>query len=1005
VEFELLGPVRVRIGGRAVVAGSGRERFVLAMLLLEAGRLVRVDRLVDALWERPPRSAKAQVHNMISRWRRRFGVDADRVIVTRPLGYELLLGEHRLDLVEFRTLVAGAQQAIEDGDHGAAASGLAEALALWRGPALADVPDELIADARLALHDERLAATEALLDCELALARYDTVLSMLGPLIEDHPYREQLYRTRMLALVGAGRRVEALETYRQAYRRLADDLGVEPGPALRELEQRILRGEGVTVAAVVPRQLPPVTGTLTGRDKLVVEIHGQLRTHDGLAPAVALLVGPGGVGKTTLAVAAAHTSAEAFPDGQLYADLRGSHQPPADPHAVLARLLRATGIDGAAVPAGREERVALYRSQLAGRRMLILLDDAASEEQVRPLLPGTAGCGVLVTSRHQLAALVDASRWTVPVLESRDALDLLTRIAGRERILAEPDLAERIVALCGHLPLAVTIAGARLAAQPHQTLANYARRLAQERSRLDELTVGDLDVRASITLTYRALNPQQRRLFRRLGLTRAPDWPAWVADELLGAPGAPVLRLLDQLAEVHLLEPLGLDPAGQHRFRLHDLVADFARERAAEEDPEPERTAALSRVLTGWLALATEADELLEHGMVSAAGLSAPPQPAGAGAAARKAPRPWFEAERANLVTAIEQAGRLDNADLATRLALRTAGFLALRSYHDDREQTLRDAFAYARGHIEDELMARLLNALFAVLAERSRNAELPAVAAELLAVARRLGDLQAEVRALNHLGLAVRRQGRLAGAAALLTHAVDLATDLADREEQHNELLGKALKMLAIVHQDAGHANAAVTASGRALKLLRQTGKQRLIAMVTVTHAVSLLDTGRLDEAEQTLADAAGIVHQLDDELGRVTIEQLLAEIDIRRGAWASAEQRLDRTLRFHESRGDPADLSEALRCIGDLAYFRGSPQDAIPLYRRCLQIRRRLDTPVSIARILARLDRALADAGQPDAAAEHRHEYLTILAELQLDDACLRLPPAMAHDTMDDP
>jgi DNA-binding SARP family transcriptional activator len=998
VEFELLGPVRVRIGGRAMPAGSGRERFVLATLLLDAGRLVRVDRLVDALWERPPRSARAQVHNMISNWRRRLGVGVDQVIVTRPPGYELLLGEHRLDLAEFRRMVASAQRATEDGDHGSAATGLTEALALWRGPALADVPDELAAGARLALHDERLAATEALLDCELALARYDAVLSRLGPLIEDHPYREQLYRTRMLALVGAGRRAEALEIYRQAYRRLADDLGIEPGPVLRELEQRILRGEAVTVAAVVPRQLPPVTGTLTGRDKLVGEICGELRAHDGPGPAVALLVGPGGVGKTTLAVAAAHAAAGAFPDGQLYADLRGSHQPPADPYAVLARLLRTTGVGGAAVPADRDERVALYRSQLASRRMLILLDDAASEEQARPLLPGTPGCGVLVTSRRQLAALVDANRWTVPVLAPRDALDLLARIAGRERIFAKPDHAESIVALCGHLPLAVTIIGARLAAHSHQTLADYVRRLSEERGRLDELMVGDLDVRASIALSYRRLNPELRRLFRRLGLVGAPDWPAWVADELLGAPGAPVLRLLDQLAEVHLLEPLGPDLASQPRFRLHDLVADFARERAAEEEPEPERTAALSRMLTGWLALATQADELLGHGMVSAAGLPTPPPPARAGAAARKAPRRWFEVERASLVSAIEQAGRLDDADLAARLALRTAGFLALRSYDDDREQTLRDAFGYARGRVQDKLMARLLNALCAVLAERSRNTELPTVAAEQLAVARRLGDWQAEARALNHLGLAARRQGRLTEAATWLAQAVDLAADVGGRDEQQEELLGKALKTLATVHQDAGHTDAAVTASGRALSLLRRTGKQRPIAMVTVTYGVSLLDAGRLDEAERAFADAAGIVHELDDDLGMAIVEQMLAEIDIRRGAWTTAERRLDRALRFHEPHGDTSDLAEVLQCLGDLAYCRGSPQDAIPPYRRALRIWCRLDVPVWTARILARLDRALTAAGQHDVAAEHRRKCLAILIDLQLDQACLRLPPAMA-------
>lgn len=321
MDFAILGPVRVHVGHRELPAGSGRERYVLATLLLNAGRQVPADQLIQALWEEPPPSAKAQLHNAISNWRKRLAshadhADPDGLIVTVTSGYEFRLARHRLDVVEFRRLATDGRRAAQRGEHEAAVSVLAEALSWWRGPALADVADELVAGIRQALEEERLAAVEARVESELALGRHRDVLAAVSGLIDGFPYREWLYHVQMRALVGAGRQADALAVYQRLYRRLRAELGIAPGPSLRELEQRILRGESVVepmppvASPVAPGQLPPVTGALTGRGKLIAEIRAEL-LRDDLHPPVGLLVGPGGIGKTTLALAVGHRLAAA----------------------------------------------------------------------------------------------------------------------------------------------------------------------------------------------------------------------------------------------------------------------------------------------------------------------------------------------------------------------------------------------------------------------------------------------------------------------------------------------------------------------------------------------------------------------------------------------------------------------------------------------------------------------------------------------------------------------
>jgi DNA-binding SARP family transcriptional activator/predicted ATPase len=982
----VLGPVVAWQGERTVPVGGARERYVLAALVLNTDRLTPADRLIDELWAVPPPTARAQLHNLVSRLRARLG---GGVIVTRPTGYELSSASAAVDLLEFRELVARGRLAMDAGDLAPAETALTGALALWRGPALADVTAERATPVRLALHEERLAARETRLACRLALGRYDEVLAEVEPLVAEHPYREGLAETAMLALAAVGRQADALQLYRQVYRRLQDDLGVSPGASLAGLEQRILRGAvpavGRATPAVVPRQLPPQTPALTGRGTLVAEVAAALTAGDSN---VVTLVGPGGVGKTALAVTAARQVSGAFPDGQLFAVLRGAQRDPADPHDLAGRFLRDLGVEGPAVPADPDERISLYRSTLAARRVLLVLDDAATEAQVRPLLPGSPSSATLVTSRHQLGALLAPARWTVPALDPAESVELMASIAGGQRVSAEPEAAREVAALCGNLPLATCVAAARLTVHPQWTVVELRDRLAGERGRLDELAIGDLDVRASIATSYRLLAPAARLLLRRLAVAATTDWPAWFAAVLLDADGTSAGRLLDVLADVHLIEPLGPDAVGQQRYRLHDLIAAFAAERAAAEEQPAELNAALVRVLSGWSGLAGVADERAGHGMQGAAGLPAWPVPHDADGPARTTPREWFDVEWPGLVMAVQQACDLGAAEIAAELALRLSGFLAMRTYDAERDRVLRAAVAAARANGADRHLVRLLLSLFGVAAQRSAFTELPALAAEALALARRVGDRLAEVGALGNAGWAAQSMGRLAEAAHWFGEAVAVC------DESIPPQLARWMALsLARTRHEAGRSAEAVPVVERLLATRDPDETPRSAALLLTLGADALLGAGRPDDARQALAEAARMIGGLGDELGDATIELALARVDLYRRDWAAAHERLARTLPILEKLGVQTDLAAALGTLGELELSRGRPAQAADALRRSLQLWTRLDAPLEMARTRARLAYC-----EPDRAAAHRRESRRILRDLGLTDEALRLPASLA-------
>ena len=642
MRFRILGPLEVWTGQDWSGIGAPKWRALLAALLLNPGQAVSTDRLAAALWgDDPPDRATNLVSVYVLRLRRALGDPEGRVLTTRAPGYQLLLGPGDLDAERFETLAGRGREALADGDPDRAAELLEEALELWRGPALADVPPSALVTAEAdRLEESRLSALELRIEADLGCGRPAQLVPELRRLLSDHQLREALWALLIRALDGAGRHAEALAAYGQAREVIAEELGVDPGPELQGLYQAMLTAdagprppapaatapspvppEGSLAEAThrragpgsssrrAPAQLPADVADFTGRagplERLCGLVSGARQRANG-AVTVAVVAGTPGLGKTTLAVHAAHRLRPDFPDGQLYVSLRGGSDHPVPADEVLARFLRDLGVDGARVPVDPEERAAMYRTRLAERQMLIVLDDARDAAQVRPLLPGTGSSAVIVSSRHRLSDLAGSRLIDLDVLDEGEAAEVFTRIIGTDRAEAEPGPVHDVLGVCAGLPLAIRIAGARLAARRAWTVRTLADRLADQRRRMDELTAGDLAMRACFQVSFDALphrngtSTDPARAFRLLGVWQGPSIGLPAAAVLLGQPEWPVADALEVLVDAHLIESPAPD-----RYRLHDLLRDYAAERAQADDPQQAVEDAVRRVL-GWYLRAAD---------------------------------------------------------------------------------------------------------------------------------------------------------------------------------------------------------------------------------------------------------------------------------------------------------------------------------------------------------------------------------------------------------------
>lgn len=692
LRFAVLGPVRAWHGERELDLGSPQQRVVLAALLLRRGRPVTVAELIDAIWgPEPPSAALSVLRTYASRLRKvlepgRDAGESPQVVVSAADGYLMRVPERALDLGVFEQRVAEAKKLRAAGEASAAAELLHAALDRWEGAPLAGLPGPLAEAERSRLTEVRLVALEARLDIDVQLGLHSEVIAELTALTGEHPLRERLCRLLMLALYRSGRQAEALAAYRKARSTLVAELGIEPGAALQELHNRILaadaaldlsasgsaesheaRGEGGDPIAsptarqtASPAQLPADLGTFTGREAELAHLKGLL-PDDGEPPTTLLISaigGMAGIGKTTLAVHWAHRIAHRFPDGQLYINLRGLHptgsaMPPAE---AVRIFLDALGVPAQSVPASPEAQAALYRSLLAGRRMLILLDNARDAEQIRPLLPGSSGCLVIVTSRSQLAGLVandGAHPLTLNALTPAEAHGFLARRIGAARLAAEPGAAEELITRCARLPLALAIVAARAATYPEFKLDAIAQELRDNQGSLDAFTGYDptTDIRAVFSCSYEALSAPAARLFSLLALHSGPDLSAPAAAALAGLSPRKTQRLLGELTGAHLLSA-----RAPGRYILHDLLRVYAVERVVAEEAPQERDRALERLWSWYLHTADAAYAHLTPGR-----RRVPLEPLAPGChpsafTAHDQALEWCETERSNLVAAAHQA-------------------------------------------------------------------------------------------------------------------------------------------------------------------------------------------------------------------------------------------------------------------------------------------------------------------------------------------------------------
>jgi DNA-binding SARP family transcriptional activator/tetratricopeptide (TPR) repeat protein len=961
LQLRLLGPVEAWDGERQVRLEGPRQRLVLAALALDVGRSVPLAGLVNTIWgDDPPATAKQQVQSSISALRRVLG----GAIVTTASGYELSVPAELVDVHVFEAEVADARRCAA-GDPRRAAERLRDALALWRGSALTGMPG--LAAQAVRLEERRLAVLEERIDLDLEVGRHADLVAELSGLVAAHPLRERLIAQLMLALYRSGRQSDALQTYRLAEVRMAAELGLDPGDELRRLRLAILRADPALDApastpsrgghgtvseampgqlsdgkapAVVPAQLPPEVADFTGRAGCLSALMAMLSDETGRSPQVVVvsaIAGTAGVGKTALAVHWAHRIRDRYPDGQLHVNLRGhAAVTPLRPIEALARFLHALGIPAERVPTGVEEASAMYRTLLANKRMLVLLDNAASADQVRPLLPGTGGCLVVVTSRDQLAGLIaldGARRLTLDVLTPDESAALLGRILGEDRVGAEPGAVAELARLCAYLPLALRIAAANLTGRPNHTIAGYTAEL-RTNDRLSALHVpGDEQaaVRATFDLSYTALPEAPRRLFRLLGLVPGPDVTVEAAAVLADATPEEAARLLARLAGGHLID--------QHvpgRFACHDLLRLYAAERARQEDGEPDRQAALARLFSFYLQTVDRAAKMLYPQIQRLPpAIEAPP-----GSTTRfgddTQALAWLDAERPNLLAVTRQAAGDGPRPVAWRLAD------ALRGYF------------WLRMHAVDWLAA----------------------ASAGLAAAQLDGEVRAQAAAHVSLGDLHWRQGTHRRAIDHYEQALTLA-----RRDGWIEGQAAALGSLGSIHRHLGQTRQAADRAGQALRLYRQTGALGGLASALDSLGVVYSELGRLREAADHHAEALALRRRLKSRGGEAMSLVNLAEVYHRLGRLDPALDHLAQALTRYQEFGDPGGQAETLRILADVHSDAGRHAQALELAHAALVLARDSGDrryEVDALNTLATAHRRLHD----DRNAIDRHEEAVTLA-----------------------
>jgi DNA-binding SARP family transcriptional activator/tetratricopeptide (TPR) repeat protein len=977
MHIALLGPVTITVDDQRHSLPRAQARGLLTLLAMQAGRPVSLDAAVEALWGgRAPETARSQVQAYASAVRLTLTTaGAPHVLESGRFGYLLQLSEGQVDALRFAATVRDAQRAAENGERSAAVRLYREAVGLWTGEAFSDASGEFVERARQLLTDQRLAAVESLAALELADGAHATVAVELAGLAERHLHRERLVGLTMLALYRNGARTEALELYRRCRTRLAEYLGLEPGPDLQRLHRSILGAdpalaaraeepapEPAAPASPRPAQLPAAPTHLIGRD---VELGRLDVATAGGRPVV--ITGAGGVGKSALAVSWAHSAAHVYPDGQLYVNLRGFS--PGEPMTSLdavGRFLRALGVPGEQIPVDLDEAAGRLRTELTGRRLLMVLDNAVDAEQVRPLLPGDGGHAVLVTSRDRLVGLTvtdEAVSVSLGVLDRAEATAVLHRLLPDRRLT--PDQGERIADLCGRLPLALRIAAARLRDDDSLTGPAFVDALSNG-NRLGALGIdGDPQaaVRPAFDLSYARLDGVRRRVFRLLGLQPGGEFGAAAVAAAADLPTLEAQRLLDDLVAGHLVEPVRGD-----RFGMHDLIRAYAIERAAAEEPPAAIHEARGRLFAWYLRHAL--------GVAAAIAPEAPLLPAEvvpvafADAAAALA---WFDAERQNVLAAVAGAAQVGLSEYAWRLpdAMRIPFWHTRRL--SDWLHSARHALGAAEADDDPQAVAAAhlsLGWFHFVLGnhDAARRHYLDAVQGS-----RQTGWVEAEISALNNLARTERDLGLPTSARSRLRRSLRLERSLARgaaRESFIHATLASLLHQTGSLDEAVSHARRAIVDDVSALAL----------AAHRIVLAEVLCTRGDLDEAADCFRTAQATFRAAGHRAGQAKCATGLGVVAIDAGREAEAAVHLAQALALARDADDPAAEADVEHLLGRLALLEGDPTRAVEHQRASLRIGARLAGSAAHTAALIGLSTALAALGRHDEAAASAQEALAL-------------------------
>ncbi|KMO96689.1 hypothetical protein ACS04_16770 [Streptomyces roseus] len=1009
VRFNILGPLEGWMAGDRLKLGGQIYERVLATLLLEPGNIVPVVRLVEAVWdEEPPVTASHQVRKAVADLRRRIP-GGGKLIVTDGPGYRVQVGDEQLDLLEFNGHMQQARRAVAVGQPQEAADQLRAALTLWRGPVMSGAGGSVVEAAGAVLEERRLGAAEQLFELRLALGEAGELIGDLRTLIAQHPLRESLRGHLILALYRSGRQAEALAEYAKVRELLVEELGIDPSAQLTKLYEDILRaspelagpaarpvsvagppapqppeaaapdarrsapsGAGSdrfpTLASLhgAPCTLPPGIPDFTGRERELAEVLEACRQDAGEGPRVVAIDGMGGCGKTSLAVRTAYQLAEEYPDGQLYADLRGftPGEKPQRPAATLGGLLRTLGVPADSIPDDEAGLIGLWRATLTGRRLLLLFDNALDAGQVLPLLPSATECLVLVTSRARLLDLDGADWISLGVMEPGESRVMLGEILGDSRVAREPEAAAELADLCGHLPLALRLAVARLRNRPRWTVRYLVERLEDETRRLDELSAGERSVAATLSLSYKALEPELQAAFCLLGLHPGAEVDVYSAAALLETGVRDAEDMLEDLLDMHLL--VQNEPG---RYAFHDLVRTYALSLGEGRGGREAREA--DGRLLGYYTAATEAACTLLFPSRRRMDVDAPGT-AYALPPMRREDRTleWFDRESSGIQTLLARGGHEESPRLVFALARNASFHLNLRGRFAEFEAVCRAGLIATRSMGDPLLICRALNNLGVACWRLGRFTEAVEAGEEALDWARKAGGLDDEAVSLGLLGLAHYAMGNLASAYDYTTQAVRAfqTRDVKRLAQQQAE----DLNTLGTVCLALGRHDEAADALHRAIEISRMHPHSGGEVTAWTSMALAQIGKGEFEAAHDSVTRAWALSATAVEEHLVLTLA-VWSDVSDRLGDTRRAQEQEDRALELISHRTSPQRRSRVDNILALRHARNGRHEEALRLHERALACAEVMEYRVEMAHALEGMAAAAGHLGLP-AAAQYR-------------------------------